>query len=292
MPHQLNMEAADDPGLEAVRDWILDYPRRSGSGLGLEAIFARAIRQAIDEVIDGARTGRYRYEELETQEKTYIGTRIEIVVRDAFELEREGKLDTVIAEQVVDFKWSARRSWMIPREAVGELCLLLGGNEDGGTFSVGLVRCSEDNLNRGENQDKKRTLSKAGREAIHWFVKDGPLSAGFLTTLDAGTREAILAQPPGQARVREFFTRVTHRPVPREVIPTLAVQEDPMRRVRRDRDGRSLGGMKVLSGHYSVSRRAADLLGYGPISKRDYLSVPIDELRRLPTDVRKQLKLP
>lgn len=282
---------AEDEALESVRAWILAHPQRSRSGLSLEAVFSRAIRQAIDEVIDGPRTGRYRYEELESQEKTYIGTRIEIVVRTEFGLEPEGKLDTVIAGHPVDFKWSVKGDWMIPREAVGELCLVLKGDEVGGTFSVGLVRCTEERLNRGANRDKKRTLSKAGRAAIAWLVRDGELPAGFLSTLDEETREAVLAQPPGQARLRELFLRVTRRPVPREAIPTLGVQKDPMRRIRQDRGAQGIGDVKVLSGHYEVSRRAAELLGCGPLGKRDYISVPIEELASLPADLRKDLKL-
>lgn len=283
------MKREHDDALNTVQKWILEHPDRSNDGLGLEETFSRAIRQAVDEVIDGPRTGRYRYEELESQEKAYIGTRIEIVVRTEFRLEREGKLDTVIAGHAVDFKWSARSSWMIPREAIGELCLVLSGDEVGGTFSVGLVRCTEDRLNPGANQDKKRTLSRIGRRQISWIVKEGAFPAGFLSTLDPETRVAILAQPAGQARVREFFSRVTRRPVPREVIPTLAVQEDPMRRIRQDRGGESLGGMKVLSGHFKVSQDAAELLGYGPLTKRDYLSVPIAELRSLPPGLQKKL---
>jgi hypothetical protein len=278
-----------DEELEAVWAWVQGHPRRVKDGLGLEAVFARAVRKAIDEVIDGARTGRYRYEELERQEKAYIGTRIEIIVRTELGLEREGKLDTVIEGHAVDFKWSAGGSWMIPREAVGEICLLLSGDEAGGTFSVGLVRCTEERLNKGKNQDSKGTLSKAGKKAIRWFVKDGLLPVNFLATLDPEVRGAILSRPAGQARVREFFLLVSGRPVPREVIPTLAIQADPMRRVRRDKSDR-LGGMKILSGHYEVSRTAAELLGYDILSKRDYLSVPTKELRKLPLDLQKGLK--
>jgi hypothetical protein len=282
---------APDQASEDVWSWLQDYPRRAKEGLDLDATFSRAIRQAIDEVIDGSRTGRYRYEELESQEKAYIGTRIEIVVRTKFELEREGRLDTVIAGHPVDFKWSARGGWMIPTEAVGELCLLLKGDEVGGTFSVGLVRCEDEWLNPKPNKDGKRTLNKAGRAAIRWLVKDGHLPASFLSTLDEETREAVLAQPVGQARVREFFKRVMRQPVPREVIPTLAVQEDPMRRVRRDRGGASLDGMKILSGHFKVSSNAAEQLGYEPLTKNDYMSVPISELRSLPPELQRELKI-
>jgi len=280
--------ASTDSAMEEVWRWVTAHPDRVKDALDLEATFARAVRKAIDEVIDGARTGRYRYEELETQEKAYIGTRIEIVVRTEFGLEREGKLDTVIAGQPVDFKWSARGQWMIPREAVGELCLLLSGDEAGGTFSVGLVRCTDERLNQVPNQDQKRTLSKEGKRQIRWLVKDGRLPINFLATLDGDTREAILAQRPGQARVREFFTRVTRQAVPREVIPTLAIQEDPMRRIRQDKSDR-LDGMKVLSGHYKVSRQAAEELGYGPLTKRDYLSVPLKELKTLPRELQNEL---
>lgn len=283
-------DPVSDQACEEVWAWLRDYPRRAKDGLDLEATFSRAIRQAIDEVIDGSRTGRYRYEELEAQEKAYIGTRIEIVVRTEFELEPEGKLDTVIAGHPVDFKWSAKGGWMIPTEAVGELCLLLKGDEVGGTFSVGLVRCSAERLNKGANKDGKTTLSKAGRSRIRWLVDKGHLPASFLSTLDPETREAVLARPAGQARVREFFKRVTRRPVPREVIPTLAVQEDPMRRVRQDRHADGLAGLKILSGHYKVSKEAAELLGY-QLTKRDYLSIPVEELRALPSELQSKLKL-
>lgn len=283
-------EELEDQALDEVLGWLRAYPARAGDDLDLEATFSRSIRQAIDEVIDGSRTGRYRYEELESQEKAYIGTRIEIVVRTEFELEREGRLDTVIAGHEVDFKWSAKGGWMIPTEAVGELCLLLKGDEVGGTFSVGLVRCREELLNTGANKDGKRTLSKAGRAAIHWLVEGGHLPASFLSTLDPEIREAVLAQPVGQARVREFFRLVTRRPVPREVIPTLAVQEDPMRRVRQDKSADGLAGLKILSGHYTASKEAAELLGYR-LGKRDYLSIPVAELQALPPDLQRRLKL-
>lgn len=282
-------EAGTDQALEDVWNWLQDYPKRAKDGLDLEGTFSRAIRQAIDQVIDGPHTGRYRYEELESQEKAYIGTRIEIVVRTKFKLEPEGKLDTVIEGHPVDFKWSARGGWMIPTEAVDQLCLLLKGDEVGGTLSVGLVRCTEERLNKGANKDGKRTLNKAGRAGIRWLVKDGYLPTSFLSTVDKETREAVLAQPPGQARVREFFKRVTRRPVPREVIPTLAVQRDPMRRIRKDRGGASLDGMKILSGHFKASTEAAELLGYEPLGKQDYMSVPLAELRSLPLELRREL---
>lgn len=277
-----------DLAADEVLKWLAEHPDRVGDDLSLEALFARAVRKAIDEVIDGARTGRYRYDQLEPQEKSYIGTRIEIVIRSELELTHGSKLDTTIAGHEVDIKWSAKGSWMIPREAVDELCLVLKGDERKQTFSVGLARCRREWLNASKNQDQKGTLSGEGRENIRWLVEDARLPVSFLAELPDETRDAILAQPPGQARLRELFMRVPGRPVPREVIPTLAVQLDPMRRIRQDAADR-LGGMKVLSGHYKISRDAAEALGYGPLSKRDYVAVPVEELATLPEDVREKL---
>jgi hypothetical protein len=277
-----------DSAADEVLNWLRAHPDRVGDGLGLDALFARAIRKGIDEVIDGARTGRYRYDQLESQEKSYIGTRIEIVIRAELELAHGKKLDTEIAGHEVDIKWSAKGGWMIPTEAVDELCLVLKGDERKQTFSVGLVRCRSESLNPGRNKDQKGTLSSLGRDNIAWLVRDAYLPVSFLAELPKATRDAILAQPPGQARVRELFKRVPGRPVPREVIPTLAVQVDPMRRIRQDSTDR-LGGMKVLSGHYKISREAADTLDYGPLSKRDYVAVPVEELATLPKGVREKL---
>jgi hypothetical protein len=282
-------ETVPDQALEDVWDWLQGHPKRQKNGLDLEATFSRAIRQAIDEVIDGRRTGRYRYQELERQEKAYIGTRIEIVVRTELDLDPEGKLDTLIEGHAVDFKWSAKGSWMIPTEAVGELCLLLRGDEVKKTFSVGLVRCEEQLLNKGANKDSKRTISKAGKRKIRWLVEEGRLPISFLTTLDPEIEAAVFARPPGQARVREFFERVTGQPVPREVICTLAMQEDPMRRIRQDSGAPSMGGVVVFGGRYKKRREAAEILGYGPLGSQEYISVPIAELRSLPGELQREL---
>lgn len=267
-----------DPALDDVERWI------RGKTSDLRALFAKAIRQALDEVIDGGRTGRWSIAQLEKTEKTYIGTKIEILVRTALELPREKPLDTVIAGHPVDIKWSSVRStWQIPTEAVDEICLLVAGDEVRGTFEVGLLRCSDPFLNPGMNKDGKRTISKDGRAHIRWLVAGGALPPNFLSTLDPALREAIMAEPPGQARVRKLFTLVQKTPVPRLTIETLAQQRDPMRRIRKDKRDR-LGGLRVLGGHYDKTNSIAQALGYPPLAKDEYMSVPRGELAGLGLD--------
>ena len=97
-----------DDGLDRAVAWFRSQAR-------FEERFAAAIRQSFDEVFDGQRTGRYRLEQLSKVEKTYIGTKVEIVVQDEFGLQRGRRLDYLVDEQEVDSKWSMTSgAWMIP----------------------------------------------------------------------------------------------------------------------------------------------------------------------------------
>ncbi|MGH9414869.1 MAG: NaeI family type II restriction endonuclease, partial [Terriglobales bacterium] len=107
---------------------------------GLLDVVGRAVRKSFEEVIDGPRTGRYCIEQLEKTEKTYIGTKVEIVLRAELKLERGEKLDNLIAGHEVDTKFSIKTNWMIPREAVGQLCLLVTGSDNTSQCAAGLLR--------------------------------------------------------------------------------------------------------------------------------------------------------
>jgi hypothetical protein len=63
-----------------------------------------------------------------------------------------------------------------------------------------------------------------------------------------------------------------------------------MRRVRQDKHTDGLAGLKILSGHYKDSKEAAELLGYR-LTKRDYLSIPVSDLRSLPPELQQRLKI-
>jgi hypothetical protein len=265
--------AQHDPALDRVEEW---FRARSAE---FEPLYPKTIRQALDEVIDGGRTGRWSYSQLEKTEKTYVGTKIEILFRAALELPRQKPLDTVVEGYPVDIKWS-RSSWQIPTEAVEQICLLVAGDEARATFEVGLLRCRESLLNLGKNKDGKRTISQLGRSQIRWLAR-GTLPPNFLATLPAATRDAIMSAPPGQPRVTKLFTLVQKTPVPRLAIVTLAQQPgDPMRRIRRDKSDR-LHGLVVLGGHYKRPNSLVQALGFPPLAKDEYMSVPRADIARL-----------
>ncbi len=267
-----------DPALDEVAAWFEAEPH-------IEDRFRDLVRRGLDEVIDGGRTGRWRVEQLAKTEKTYIGTKMEILVRDEFGLPPGPPLDTQVRGHAVDIKWSESFGFEIARENVGQICLVVGGNEKTGFFGVGLVRPAPESLG-APNQDKKRKLTKAGREMIRWIVPLSPLPPSFLATLADDDRNAIMEAPQGQARVRELFTRVQRRPIPRLAIETVACQRDPMRRVRQDK-GERLGGVRVIGGRLRQNRQLAAALGIAYLDRDEWVSFPEGEVRLAEERLRK-----
>lgn len=224
----------------------------------MEERFGAAIRQSFDEVFDGQRTGRYSLTQLSKVEKTYIGTKVEIVIQAEFGLQRGDRMDYVVDGQEVDAKWSIKsRGWMIPTEAVGELCLCMTADDDRSRFSVGIVRADEANLRTSTNKDKKRRFNDEGIASMAWLANPGNLPENLLLHLSEETRSAILDHDlSGQQRVNQLFRRVHDKVVRREVVLTVAQQQDPPKRVRDARKALQPEGIVVL-GHQGSHPRIA-----------------------------------
>ena len=154
-----------DPALYRATEWFKVQPH-------MKERFAAAIRRSFDEVFDGQRTGRYSLSQLSKVEKTYIGTKVEIVVQAEFGLQRGRRMDYLVAGEDVDAKWSMKSGgWMIPTEAVGELCLCMTADDERSVFSVGIVRADEVRLRTSTNKDKKRRLNHDGLAAMAWLAR-------------------------------------------------------------------------------------------------------------------------
>lgn len=232
----------EDPELHLVKKFFL-------SRLHNSTPFGDLLRQAFDEVIDGARTGRYCLDQLEKTEKTYIGTKVEIIVRSEFGLGRGAALDNSVQGIEVDTKFSLSGGWMIPREAHGQICLLIAGNDQVGLFDVGLLRMTPSVLTSGANRDGKLSVSAAGKQLITWLVR-GRIPSNFLLEIPAEIREYILGQPSGMQRVNALFKSVTGKIIPRKVVEQVARQKDPMRRARQMKEILSYEGYLVLCAKY------------------------------------------
>ena len=223
-------EAADDAELAAV---AAELAAADPGGVRMGA----AIRGALDMLLDGQHTGRYRWDQLHKTEKTHAGILVEIALARALRLADGIALDYTIAGADVDCKFSHRLGgWMIPPEADGQLMLLVQASDEDGTWSAGLLRATAENLSPAGDRDGKRALNDCGRVAMHWLRARAPLQENALIRLPERDVAAILALPSGQRRVNELFRRAQRMPVSRTVVATVAMQDDYMKRVR-DRGG-------------------------------------------------------
>jgi hypothetical protein len=148
----------------------------------------RLLRQGIDEVIDPARSKRFTLKEIEKTEKTYLGTKIEILLRNHLNLERGADLDVLIDGVEVDIKNTVGTAWTIPNEALGHPCILISSNESKAVCSFGLIVIRREILNLGRNRDQKTTIRKSELTNVHWLLREAPYPPNFWLGLSPEVR--------------------------------------------------------------------------------------------------------
>jgi hypothetical protein len=255
---------------------------------------AAAIRGALDMLLDGQHTGRYRWEQLHKTEKTHAGTLVEIALARVLRLADGTTLDYTIAGTDVDCKFSYRRGgWMIPPEADRKLLLLVQASDEDGTWSAGLLRATPENLTPAGNRDGKRTLNDRGRAAVRWLHARAPLQENALIRLPPADVAAIFALPSGQQRVNELFRRAQRMKVSRTVVATVAMQDDYMKRVRDGggaRDQLRAEGI-VIFGDYAGDQLLASALGLPRPGPGEFVSARLVPRPREPGDYGRSIRL-
>jgi hypothetical protein len=221
---------------------------------------ARVLRDTLDQLYDGQRTGRYSWHQLHKTEKTHCGTLVEINLHREFEFGDGELLDYRIADIDVDCKYSQGKTWTIPPEAVDHICLLVTANDERSRWSMGLLRIKEERLNLGRNRDRKATLNQEGRDSITWLFDDAELPPNILLQLPRETVDKIMSHKSGQQRVNELFRSALGMRVGRGVVATVAQQADYMKRVRGNGGARTSlqpEGIIILgqfSSHKAIAR--------------------------------------
>jgi hypothetical protein len=225
-----------DEELEKVRRHLLALDPKGES-------FGAVLRHTIDQLLDGENTGRYDWRQLHKTEKTHAGTLVEINLQRKFDFNGGRDMDYEIAGVDVDCKFSQDLGgWMIPPEAMGEICLVVWADDQASKWSAGLIRADKEKLTqngavtRKGNRDHKYRLNKSNLHLVNWLWHMQPLKENLLLHLDDETRRALYAPRSGQARVNELFRRVQRRRIDRNVVRTLAQQHDYMARVRDDKN--------------------------------------------------------
>ncbi len=239
--------------------------------------FSAMLRQCIDDVIMTPKTGRRSYDELEKTEKTYVGTRVEIDLRDMLNVPK-GKLDTIILGHDVDIKFTSASDWMIPGEAIDNICILVAADEERALCFLGLVIARPEYLRGSTNQDKKGSLKASEFKNILWLLINHPYKPNFWRTVPSDAVDRIFSGKSGNARAKTLFREIQNRPIAREVIEAVGQQKDFMRRIRADKKNKRKGtrdhlaeeGILLLSGDYDAPLIKA--LGLPTCSGSEFIS--------------------
>jgi hypothetical protein len=225
---------------------------------------AGALRRTFDMLLDGQHTGRYRWDQLYKTEKTHFGTLVEINLQREFGFHGGRELDYSIVGIDVDCKYSQDLwKWMIPPEALGKLCLVLWASDEESRWCVGLVRANPEVLGASANRDGKRAVSMSGRASVRRLFWDAPLQENALLRLPPFDVQAIFGMQSGQQRLDELFRRVQGRVLSRNVVATVAQQDDYMKRIRYNGGSRSRLQSEgiVIFGQFGSHQKAAAALG-------------------------------
>lgn len=247
---------------------------------------SRVFRETFDQLYDGQRTGRFRWDQLFKTEKTHYGTLIEINLRRAFaDVLSDGViLDFQIAGLEIDCKYSFKfGGWMVPPEAEGRLLLVATASDERSEWALGVVRALPSNLSNGSNRDGKRTLTREARHSITWIGFGEPLPPNVLLQVTPETQALIFGHKSGQKRLNELFRQVLNRRIGRNTVATVAQQDDYMKRARANGGSRTAlapEGIVIIGGDYESHRTTARQLGGAVPEPGEFVSlrlVPAEE---------------
>ncbi len=283
--------------------------------------FRWALRDSLDELLDGQRTGRWAYQHLTKTEKTYLGTAVEVNLTREFAIDNGEDLDWSIAGLDIDCKFSKDLGgWEIPMEMYlcadhGErggradhAAVLTWMNDDTSQWAAGIVRITDERLRwkrergangdrvRAYNRDNKRKLSDGAKAEVYWLWGglQTDLPTNLLRHLDPEARERILtASLPrrassGQQRLNQLFREVRDQLIGRQTVLTVGQQDDSPKRARDARKHLRPQGIVVL-GHQGSHPHVARALELPVPIKGEWIStrlVPVS-----PDDARPKFSL-
>jgi hypothetical protein len=256
-----------------------------------------ALRDSLDELLDGQRTGRWAYQHLSKTEKAHLGTVVEVNLTKEFDFTDGEHLDWRIGDHEVDCKFSKDLGgWEIPMEMyrcsdhrgrqgrADYPALLMWFDDTTNRWAAGLIKVTDERLRwkvgglkRAYNRDNKRKLANACTDLVYWLwggLQDD-LPRNLLLHMDSSVRARILSPKlSGQKRVDQLFREVQGQIVGRQTVLTVAQQEDAPKRVRDARIPLRQEGIVIL-GHQDAHPKIATELGLPPPAKGEWIAVRI-----------------
>lgn len=258
VPHTIE-DPATDADLQTVYRWLMSKP--------IDRLFTTAVDEAVQYVLDGARTWRYDLDspDVDSDERASVGTKLQYRILSVLKLNKEPPLDTKIKGIPVELKGTVRSNWMIPREGQCEVCLLIQVDASGERHRSFLMRAHRAWLNAG-NQDRKRTIradaiTRHALPLLPWTS----LPPNPLKRLTAAQHEVVFRlQDAQETRLTALFGFLPDTVIPRASILTVcANRRDPMRRAREIKQRVAAEhGLRVLCGTWKLDRQEAAVRGY------------------------------
>lgn len=243
-----------------VLTWLRSTP--------IEQLMTGAVIEAIEYVLDGARTFRFDLSspEVDSDERRTVGVKLQYRILEAFGLPKERPLDTTIVGIPVELKATIGGNWAIPREGQCEICLLTQVDSKNDRFRVYLMRTHRRWLNEGKNQDSKRTIRADARDTfaiplLAWT----PLPRNPLKDLTPEQLAVVFKARVGiKRRVTALFGFLPEVVVPRVAIETVAAMaKDPLRRARQAKPDVFFNHeLVVLMGTWTPQRELAAKHGF------------------------------
>jgi hypothetical protein len=249
-----------DADLQTVYAWLKSQ--------ALERLLTGAVNDAVEYVLDGARTWRFDLDspEVDSDERASVGTKLQYRVLAALDLIKEPPLDTKILGIAVELKGTVRTNWMIPREGQCEICLLIQVDAKRDRHRVFLMRTHRLWLNDGGNQDKKRTIMADAIRAYALPVLPWtPLPPNPLKLLTPEQVGVVFNLHNGiKRRLTALFGYLPEVVIPRIAIETVGANaKDAGRRARQAKpDVYSEHGLVVLMGTWKPQRELAARHGF------------------------------
>lgn len=249
-----------DADLQTVYAWLSSQP--------LKRLLTSAVNDAVEYVLDGARTWRFDLDspDVDSDERASVGTKLQYRVLAAFGLIKEPPLDTKILGIPVELKGTVRTNWMIPRESQCEICLLIQVDAKHNRHRAFLMRTHRLWLNDGGNQDQKRTvMADAIRAYALPVLPWTPLPPNPLKTLTAEQVAVVFNLKNGiKRRLTALFGFLPEVVIPRIAIETVGANaKDAARRARQAKpDIYFEQGLVVLMGTWTPQREVAAKHGF------------------------------
>lgn len=272
VPHEI-VAPDDDLELQRVATWLGEHHA--------EEKLRAAVDDAIRYVLDGARTWRFSLtdDEVDSDERSSVGTKLQYHVIEQFGLVKEPPLDTSIVGLPVEIKGTVRDNWMIPREGQCEITLMIQIDAEGHRFRAFLMRTHRAWLTGGKgNRDLKRSPRRAALNAYALTIVDWTdLPPEPLRQLTAEQLAVVFGRQGQTRRLTELFGFLPETVIPRSSIETVcANNQDPLRRARQAKpEVLRRFGLEILVGKWPDERKIAKSLGYD-LGTSAWVAVPRD----------------